>query len=117
MAVLREWRAEIRRARREEYVAYVNATGIASYRATPRNLGAVIATRDLDDARSEIIVLSWWESSEAIAAFAGPDITRARYYPADDDFLLTRPAEVRHYDCGDAALRPFAARTEPERSA
>jgi hypothetical protein len=53
MTILREWRAEIRRELKAEYVTYVLRTGIAHYRATPGNLGAVIATRDLDQERSE----------------------------------------------------------------
>lgn len=98
MPVLREWRAEIRRALRDEYVQYVKSTGLKSYLGTPGNLGATVAVRDLDAERSEIVTLSWWSNTEAIRAFAGEDIGRARYYPQDDRFLLTRPERVAHYD-------------------
>ena len=98
MVILREWRAEIRRSLREAYVDYVTATGIAAYRRTPGNLGASVACRDLDAERSEIVTLSWWTDLEAIKAFAGPDVDRARYYADDDRYLLTRPETVRHYD-------------------
>jgi hypothetical protein len=43
--ILREWRAEIRRDLRDEYVAYVYLTGIETYRKTPGNLFALAATR------------------------------------------------------------------------
>ena len=98
MPILREWRAEIRRALKEEYLAYVNATGIAGYRRALGNFGAVVAVRDIDAERSEIITLSWWKDEASIKGFAGDDITRARYYPEDDRFLLTRPQTVQHYD-------------------
>jgi len=98
MAILREWRAEIRRDKRDEYVAYVRSTGIAGYRSTPGNLGAVVAVRDIDGKRSEIVTLSWWSSWDAIRAFAGEDPGRARYYPEDDKYLLTRPETVHHYE-------------------
>lgn len=98
MAILREWRAEIRRALRDEYVKYVETTGLSGYRCTPGNLGAVIAVRDLDSERSEIVTLSWWADKQSIVAFAGEDIGRARYYPDDDRYLLTRPDTVQHYD-------------------
>ncbi len=98
MAVLRVWRAEIRRALRDEYVGYVAATGLAAYRATRGNLAASIAVRDLDAERSEILTLSWWTGAAAIRAFAGDDIERARYFPEDDRFLLCRPEFVLHYD-------------------
>jgi hypothetical protein len=98
MAVLREWRAEIRRELKDEYTRYVLETGIAGYRAVPGNLGAAVATRDLDSERSEIVTLSWWVDEASIKAFAGENIDRARYFPADDRFLLTRPDRVYHYD-------------------
>lgn len=98
MAILREWRAEIRRPRKAEYVEYVRRTGIAGYRDIPGNLGAVVAVRDLDADRSEIVTLSWWTSLEAIRAFAGDPMDTARYYPADTEYLLTRPPTVLHYE-------------------
>jgi len=101
MAILREWRAEIRRALKQEYVNYVTATGMADYRRAQGNLGAVIATRDLDSERSEIVTLSWWENEASIQAFAGNDISRSRYYPEDDRYLLTHPESVQHYESTD----------------
>jgi len=98
MAILREWRAEIRRELKTEYVEYVTTTGLAGYRSVDGNLGAAIAVRDLDAHRSEIVTLSWWKDEASIQAFAGEDITRARYYPEDDKYLLTRPETVQHYD-------------------
>src|SRR5579859_4318409 len=105
MPILREWRAEIRRERRDEYVEYVTATGIAHYRQTSGNLGAASATRDLDARRWEIVGLSWWSDREAIRAFAGDDIGVARYYPEDDAFLLTKPGTVQHYDVREFGIR------------
>lgn len=98
MSIMREWRAEIRRALKDEYVAYVTATGIAGYKQTSGNLGAIIATRDIDAERTEIVTLSWWMDEASIRTFAGGDISRSHYYPEDERFLLTRPETVQHYD-------------------
>ena len=52
MPILREWRGVIRKTERDAYVAYIRGTGIADYRNTPGNLGALMAVNDLDaDAR------------------------------------------------------------------
>jgi hypothetical protein len=110
MAVLREWRAEIRRSLKEEYVRYVTETGLKAYLATPGNLGASVAVRDLDAERAEIVTLSWWTDVDAIRAFAGADIGRARYFPQDDRYLVTRPEQVHHYD----ASVPGSARGGPD---
>ena len=101
MPILREWRAESRRTKKAAYVAYVCTTGITAYRDTPGNLGATVAVRDLDADRSEIVTLSRWTSLDAVRAFAGEPVDQARYYPADDEYLLTRPATVLHYESSD----------------
>jgi heme-degrading monooxygenase HmoA len=101
MSIMREWRAEVRRGLKDEYVAYVKATGIAGYKRAPGNLGAVVATRNIDAERAEIVTLSWWENEASIKAFAGNDINRSRYYPEDERFLLTRPETVQHYESSE----------------
>src|SRR3984957_11693252 len=97
MSILREWGAEIRPATSTAYVEYVRSTGIVEYRRTPGNLGAVVAVRDLDETRSEIVTLSWWTSLDAIRVFAGEPAGRARYFPEDSHYLPTRPAHVLPY--------------------
>jgi hypothetical protein len=71
---------------------------LPGYRSTSGNLGAIVAVRDLDSERSEIVTLSWWVDKRSIMAFVGEDIGRARYYPEDEKYLLTRPDTVQHYD-------------------
>jgi hypothetical protein len=107
MAILREWRAEIRRAQSDEYVSYIRSTGLRDYRQTAGNLGALIAVREIDSERTEVVTMSLWSSWEAIRAFAGDPPDQARYYPKDDQYLLTRPKTVKHYEAyGELALPP-----------
>jgi heme-degrading monooxygenase HmoA len=96
--IARIWRGWIRTADREAYVAYIEGTGIAEYRRTPGNRGAWMLTRDLDDGRTEIVTLSWWDSLDAIRGFAGDDISRAVFYPEDDRYLVDRETSVTHYE-------------------
>jgi len=42
-------------------------------------------------------MLTFWESREAIAQFAGDNIELAKYYDFDSDFLLAREPFVKHY--------------------
>jgi heme-degrading monooxygenase HmoA len=96
-AIVRMWSGVVRTADRDEYVDYVERTGMAEYRITPGNLDAWLLTRDLGDDRTEITTVSRWESYEAITRFAGADVERAVFYPEDDRFLLERDDRVRHY--------------------
>ena len=95
--ILRRWSSRIRSADEADYVAYIEATGLKDYRATPGNLGCQMLMRALGDGTTEVATLSWWESMAAITAFAGDDPEVARYYPEDDRFLLEQPEQVEHH--------------------
>lgn len=82
-------------------------TGVQNYRATPGNLGVHILRNGLDD-RTEIITLTFWESWDAVRAFAGEDPGIARYYPKDDGCLLGRTERVEHYTVPYSSLLPEA---------
>ena len=74
--IARTWREWVRTVDRTAYVAYIDGTGIAEYRRTPGNCGAWMLTRDLDDGRTEIVTLSFWESVEPIRHNAGTPTPR-----------------------------------------
>jgi heme-degrading monooxygenase HmoA len=95
--VARIWRGRVKPGKLEEYRAMVERSGESDYKNTPGNLGAWILTRDLGE-YGEIVTLSFWESREAIKGFAGDDISLARYYPGDADYLLEMNEHVEHYD-------------------
>jgi heme-degrading monooxygenase HmoA len=96
-SVVRMWRGVIRTSDRDEYVEYVERTGIEEYRAIPGNRDAWTLTRELPDGLTEIVTVSRWDSLESIHGFAGDDIEKAVYYPEDDRFLVERDDTVRHY--------------------
>ena len=92
-------------------------TGIAGYKDTPGNLGAVVAVRDIDEGRSEILTLSWWTSLDAVRAFAGDPVDQARYHPADAEYLLTRPDTVIHYESSEPTFSSPPPQLEKGRAA
>jgi hypothetical protein len=46
-------------------------------------------------------VLREWTSLDAIREFAGDPVDQARCYPADAEYVLTRPATVLHYESSE----------------
>jgi heme-degrading monooxygenase HmoA len=93
----RIWRGATRAADADAYVSYLEATGLREYRTTPGNAG-VLALRRIVDERAEFVLLTLWQSEDAIRAFSGADISRAVFYPEDDRFLIDRGARVEHFD-------------------
>ena len=94
--IVRIWRGWTRPEDTEAYADYILATGIAEYAATPGNKGAYLISRP-DGDRSEFLTISFWESEEAIVAFAGDEIDQAVFYPEDDYYLVDREMTVRHF--------------------
>ena len=94
--IARTWRGAVRAEDAEPYAAYIRATGIAEYAATPGNLGAYLLYR-IDGDRAEVLTISFWESLDAIRGFAGDDIERAVFYPEDDRYLVDRDDTANHY--------------------
>ncbi len=95
--IARVWRGWTRSRDAAAYADYIMRTGIAAYRATPGNRGAWILQREAGD-RTEMVTLSLWDSLDAVAAFAGTDVSTAVFYPEDDRYLVERDLTVTHYD-------------------
>lgn len=54
--------------------------------------------RSVEDGQATFVFTSRWDSWDAISAFAGPEPSRAVYYPEDRDFLLALEPNVEHYE-------------------
>ncbi len=91
------WAGATRAADAAAYLDYLHATGFPEYRATPGNRG-VLALRRVTGDRAEFLLLTLWDSEDAIRRFAGDDIGRAVFYPEDERFLVARDEHVHHYE-------------------
>lgn len=95
--IARLWFGSTRSEDADAYVDYLKRTGVATHLATPGNRGSLVLRRRRQD-RAEFIVLSLWESEEAIARFAGEQIGRAIYFPQDERYLIERRDEIDHFE-------------------
>ncbi|NIR43225.1 MAG: antibiotic biosynthesis monooxygenase, partial [Gemmatimonadetes bacterium] len=95
--IARIWHGRTRIEHLDEYTDYIEKSGIAGLRGTPGNRAAMIFRRE-NGAEAEFLVVSFWESMEAVKAFAGEPLERAVYYPEDEKYLLEFEPEVVHYE-------------------
>ena len=95
--IARTWHGATRAQDADRYVEYLNATGLREYRATPGNQG-VLALRQVHGERAEFLLITLWDSMEAVRRFAGDEPERAVFYPEDDHFLIERGERVEHYE-------------------
>jgi heme-degrading monooxygenase HmoA len=105
--IARIWRGTTAADRAQEYLRYIQATGVAEYAETPGHRGTQILLRTREG-KTRFTVISFWDSMEAVKAFAGEDPEVAHYYPEDDEFLIEKEPTVEHHEVaqidGPAAL-------------
>ncbi len=95
--IARTWHGVVPAGKADEYHRFLLETGVPDYRGTPGNRG-VFVLRRAEGEVAHFLLLTLWDSWDAIGAFAGDDVERARYYPEDPDFLLELEPTVTHYE-------------------
>jgi heme-degrading monooxygenase HmoA len=95
--IARTWHGVTNTSKANEYVDYLKKTGVPEYQETKGNLGVYILRR-IDGDQAHFLLLTLWESEDAIRSFAGPEMEKAKYYPEDEKFLLELEPTVAHYE-------------------
>jgi heme-degrading monooxygenase HmoA len=95
--IARLWHGKTPVSRSDAYLAFLVRTGIPDYKKTPGNRGAQILMRREGEV-AHFLLISMWESMEAIRGFAGPEPERAKYYAEDPEYLLEMEPNVVHYE-------------------
>jgi heme-degrading monooxygenase HmoA len=95
--IARSWHGVTPAAKADEYVDYLNQTGVPDLQGTAGNRGVYVLRR-IEGDRAHFLLISLWDSYDAIRAFAGADPEIARYYPRDREYLLELEPGVTHYE-------------------
>lgn len=94
---VRTWSATASGAGAGEYSRYFAGTLLPQLRELPGFAGAYLLVRDLDrDGTAELTAHTFWNSREAIRAFAGDDITIAIVEPEAQAMLLDFDRTATH---------------------
>src|SRR5215208_108210 len=86
LMIARTWRGATRAKDADAYLDYLHQTGLAEYRKVEGNRG-VLALRWVANDQAEFLLVSLWESEQAVRRFAGSDNHRAVFYSEDERFL------------------------------
>jgi heme-degrading monooxygenase HmoA len=95
--IARTWHGAVSEDKADAYYDYLLRTGIPDYVNTDGNVGVYIFRR-VSDGYVHFLLLTFWDSLDAIRAFAGEDAESARYYPEDEEYLIELEPNVTHYD-------------------
>ena len=81
----------------DEYLKYVEDTGMKEYRIVKGNISAKLLRR-IEGDLFHFLTVTEWDTYDSIKKFAGNDFQKAKYYPADKDYLLDFEENVVHYE-------------------
>jgi heme-degrading monooxygenase HmoA len=98
--IARIWQGTVPTTKSSEYLRLMRTVAMPDYKSVPGNRGA-FALHRIEGENAHFIMLTFWESREAIAQFAGEDIELAKYYDFDSDFLLALEPLVKHFQLYD----------------
>jgi len=101
--IARTWHGTVPASLSEAYHQFLLRIAVPDYRRTPGNLGVYVLRR-AEGEIAHFLLLTLWESRDAIRGFAGDDIERARYYPEDPDFLIEMEPTVEHFEVLERVL-------------
>ena len=96
---VRTWSATASSTGARDYARYFAGTLLPQLREVPGFAGAYLLRRDLGQGgTAELTAQTFWESPEAIRAFAGNDVTQAIVEPEAQAMLLNFDPAVTHRD-------------------
>ena len=95
--IARTWHGAVPEDQADAYHEVLLRTGVADYKSTLGNQGVYVMRR-VTDGLAHFLVLTFWDSWDAIRAFAGDDPEHARYYDEDKAYLVELESHVTHYE-------------------
>ena len=103
--ILREWRALATKANAQAYIRFFGQTVVPILETVAGNHGAWLMHRDVEQG-VELVALTLWESRDAIRAFGGAEITRARVEPEAQALFIRFDDTVSLYELDLRIDRP-----------
>ncbi len=95
--IARIWHGRTKAEDFERYTEFLKERAIPDYAGTEGFI-KLIFLRRLEGDVGHFLLITFWESIDAIKRFAGEDYEKAKYYPEDKDFLLEFEEKVTHYE-------------------
>ncbi|ASJ16832.1 antibiotic biosynthesis monooxygenase [Thermococcus chitonophagus] len=96
MTIGRIWHGKVPREKADEYEKFLIERAAPDYSSVEGLKKMYFTRRDERDV-THFLLITVWESMEAIKKFAGDNPELAKYYPEDDYFLLEKEKFVKHY--------------------
>ena len=98
--IARHWRGLVKRERADAYIEHLQSQTLPQLVQLDGFMDAKVLRRDLPQG-VEFLVVTIWESLDAIRAFAGNDVESAVVPPKARDMMIEYDRTARHYEVVD----------------
>ncbi|HJY40464.1 MAG TPA: antibiotic biosynthesis monooxygenase [Steroidobacteraceae bacterium] len=98
--IARHWRGLVKRDRADAYIEHLQSDTLPQLVQLAGFQDAKVLRRDLPQG-VEFLVVTIWNSLDAIRAFAGDDVETAVVPPKARDMMIEYDRKARHYDVVD----------------
>lgn len=95
--VVRLWHGRTKASDADTYAEFLKARAAPDY-GSVEGLRKLLFMRRRDGDVEHFLLVTLWDSMDAVTRFAGPPADRAKYYPEDDDFLLEKEEATTLYE-------------------
>lgn len=95
--IIRQWRGRVPHDKADAYAEVMKRLAIPDYSSVDGLLAYYFTRADKPD-HTEFLLITHWESIEAIKQFAGDDYNKAKYYDEDKEYLLEFAEFVEHFE-------------------
>ena len=95
--VARIWHGRTSAEKADEYRQYLYEVGVKKIATLPGNRGVQMMMAKTPE-QGEFMVISYWDSIDAIKGYAGADYTKVHDLPRDKELLIDHEPLVKHFD-------------------
>ena len=94
---MRLWHGEVAIDQADEYEKFMVERAAPDYSSVDGLLNLYFQRRN-ESTKAHFLLVTIWDSLESIKNFAGVKPELAKYYPEDEDFLLTKEKHTSMYE-------------------
>ena len=87
--IVRMWHGRVDSSKSDEYAEFMKQRAAPDYSSVD-GLQKLLFLRKNEKDVAHFLLVTYWDSMEAVKKFAGEQPEKAKYYPEDDQFLLEK---------------------------
>ncbi len=87
--IVRMWHGMVEVSKADEYAEFMKERAVPDYSSVD-GLKKLLFLKDVKADVAHFLLVTHWDSMEAVKRFAGENPEKAKYYPEDDNYLLEK---------------------------